>query len=155
MARRFADEICDIFGPGKRDGACGHEEIEMAFVELARATGDQKYLAQAKRFIDVRGHGHISGNNYNQDHKPFVELDEMTGHAVRAVYLTCGAADVYAEIGDAKFLAALEKQWTNMTQRRMYITGGIGSRWEGEAFGNDFELPSDRAYTETCTPSAA
>ena len=117
VAVRFADHICDVFGPGKKPGACGHEEIEMALVELGRVTGEQRYIQQAAHFIDSRGYGRISGLNYHQDHKPFRQLDEMTGHAVRAVYLTCGAADVYAEIGDPQLLSALEKQWQNMTER--------------------------------------
>jgi DUF1680 family protein len=150
VAVRFADHICNVFGPGKKPGACGHEEVEMALVELGRVTGEQKYIQQAAHFIDSRGRGHIGGLSYHQDHKPFSQLDEMIGHAVRAVYLNCGAADVYSETGDAQLLSALEKQWQNMTERRIYVTGGIGSRWEGEAFGKDFELPNDRAYTETC-----
>jgi uncharacterized protein len=150
VAVKLADHICDVFGPEKKPGACGHEEVEMALVELGRVTGEKKYIQQAEHFIEARGHGHIGGTNYYQDHKPFRQLDEMTGHAVRAVYLTCGAADVYAETGEAELLSALDKQWENMTERRMYVTGGIGSRWQGEAFGKDYELPNERAYTETC-----
>jgi DUF1680 family protein len=150
VAVKLADNICSVFGPGKKPGACGHEEVEMALVELGRATNNQQYIQQAGHFIDSRGHGHIGGSNYHQDHKPFRQLDELTGHAVRAIYLLCGAADEYIETGDAELLTAIDKQWRNMTERRMYVTGGIGSRWEGEAFGKDYELPNDRAYTETC-----
>jgi DUF1680 family protein len=153
VARRMADLICKVFGPveeGKRLGTSGHEEIEMALVELARDTGDHKYLRQAQFFLDVRGRGLVGGRDYHQDHKPFRELDRMVGHAVRAVYLNAGAVDVYAETGDGDVLAALERLWRNMIGRQMYISGGIGSRYEGEAFGKDYELPNARAYAESC-----
>jgi len=155
VARRLADNICSVFGPEpKRAGACGHPEIEMGLVELARATGDAQYLAQAQYFLDVRGRGVIGGSPYHQDHKPFREFDRMIGHAVRAVYLNAGAADLYAESGEAAVFAALTRQWQNLTTRQMYISGGIGSRYQGEAFGDDFELPNARAYTETCAAIA-
>jgi DUF1680 family protein len=157
IARRMADNVCSVFGPsetGKRAGTCGHPEVEMGLVELARATGDEKYLAQAQYFLDVRGHGVIGGGPYHQDHKPFRELDRTVGHAVRAVYLNSGAADLFAESGEAAVRTALERMWTNMTTRRMYISGGVGSRYQGEAFGDDFELPNARAYTETCAAIA-
>src|SRR5829696_2428175 len=165
VARRFADHICDTFGPeeeGKRLGTDGHEEIEMALVELFRDTGDRKDLDQAKFFVDVRGrgllggrtyhgiHGLSGGREYHQDHKPLREMREMVGHAVRAVYLNAGAADLYAETGDPTLLEALERLWHNMTTRRMYVSGGIGSRYEDEAYGEDYELPNARAYAETC-----
>lgn len=156
VATRFADHICDTFGPQGREGTCGHEEIEMALVELSRTTGNKRYLEQAQRFIDLRGHGLLGkvdghfGNNYCQDHVPFRDLRDVTGHAVRMMYLDCGAADVYAETGEKALKDAIDAQWHNMTTRRMYVTGGLGSRYEGEAFGKDYELPSDRAYTETC-----
>ncbi|MGH2604392.1 MAG: glycoside hydrolase family 127 protein, partial [Dehalococcoidia bacterium] len=153
VARRFADYICDVLGPaedGKRPGTDGHEEIELAMVELARETGERRYLEQARYFLDARGYGLAGGDEYHQDHKPFRELDAMVGHAVRAVYLNAGAADIYAETGEPALLAALERLWRNMTTRRIYVSGGIGSRYEGEAFGRDFELPNARAYTETC-----
>lgn len=153
VARRFADHICDTFGPeeeGKRPGTDGHEEIEMALVELYRDTGDRRYLDQARYFLDVRGRGLLGGREYHQDHRPFREMDRMVGHAVRAVYLNAGAADLYAETGDPTLLAALERLWHDMTTRRMYVSGGIGSRYEDEAFGEDYELPNDRAYAETC-----
>jgi DUF1680 family protein len=165
VARGFADHICDTFGPeeeGKRLGTDGHEEIEMALVELYRDTGEHKYLDQAMYFVDVRGHGLLSGKTYHgthglpggreyyQDHKPLGEMQEMVGHAVRAVYLNAGATDLYAETGDPTLLEALERLWHNMTTRRMYVSGGIGSRYEDEAFGEDYELPNARAYAETC-----
>ena len=159
VAVRFADHICDVFGPeeqGKRFAVDGHEEIEMSLVELFRATGNRRYLEQARFLIDARGHGSLGRPyglhepSYSQDHEPLREQSEVVGHAVRAMYLYSGAADVYAEMGDPALLAALENLWRNMTTRRMYVSGGLGSRYEGESFGKDFELPNERAYAETC-----
>jgi DUF1680 family protein len=152
-ARRFADLICDVLGPadaGKQPGTDGHPEIEMALVELARETGERRYLAQAQYLLDARGQGLAGGGAYSQDHKPFRELDAAAGHAVRLLYLAAGAADLYAETGKAALLATLERLWQNMVARRMYVTGGLGARYEGESFGEDYELPNTRAYTETC-----
>ncbi|WP_273844035.1 glycoside hydrolase family 127 protein [Rubrobacter calidifluminis] len=153
VARRFADLVCGTFGPqseGKLETADGHEEIEMALVELFRETGEHRYLEQARFFLDVRGRGRVSGSEYHQDHLPFREQQKITGHAVRATYLNAGAADVYAETGDEDILHALERLWHNMVTKRMYVSGGIGSRYEGEAFGKDYELPNERAYAESC-----
>jgi len=158
IARRFADLIVATFGPeaaGKRPGTCGHPEVEMALIELARETGEARYREQAQYFIDVRGRGLIGGRPYHQDHQPFREMERMTGHAVRAAYLNSGAADLYAETGDPALHQALDRLWQNMTTRQMYISGGIGSRHEGEAFGNDYELPNERAYAETCAAIAS
>ncbi|MDP9310642.1 MAG: glycoside hydrolase family 127 protein [Chloroflexota bacterium] len=153
IACRFADHICDTFGPeeeGKRVDVDGHEEVEMALVELARATGNDKYRKQAQFFVDVRGRGVIGGRPYHQDHTPLRELSTMDGHAVRAVYYNTGAADLYAESGEQAVRDALNRMWHNMVTRRMYVSSGIGSRYDWEAFGKDFELPNERAYTETC-----
>jgi DUF1680 family protein len=153
VARRFADHICDTLGPaeeGKQPGTDGHPEIEMALAELARETGDRRYLDQARYLLDVRGRGLAGGDEYRQDHKPYRELDAMVGHAVRILYLNAGAADIYAETGDPTLLATLERLWQNTTTKRMYLTGGLGARHDGEAFGDDYELPNARAYTETC-----
>ncbi|HSH78989.1 MAG TPA: beta-L-arabinofuranosidase domain-containing protein, partial [Herpetosiphonaceae bacterium] len=153
VACRLADHICDTFGPeeeGKQPGTDGHEEIEMALVELARETREARYRHQAQYFLDVRGRGLVGGKPYHQDHRPFRELDRMTGHAVRAVYLNAGATDIYAETGEPALRLALDRLWNNMTTRQMYVSGGIGSRYDGEAFGKDHELPNERAYTETC-----
>ncbi len=153
IARRFADHICDVLGPaedGKQPGTDGHPEIELALVELARDTGDRRYLEQARYLLDVRGQGLAGGDEYRQDHKPYRELDAMVGHAVRIIYLNAGAADIYAETGDPTLLTTLERLWDNTTTRRMYLTGGLGARHDGESFGDDHELPNARAYTETC-----
>lgn len=164
VAVRFADHICDTFGPeaeGKKVAVCGHEEIEMALVELFRVTGDRRYLLQAGFFVDARGHGLLGrpygrhDPSYSQDHRPVREQEDVVGHAVRALYLYSGVADVYAETGEAALLGALRGLWANMTTRRMYVSGGLGSRYEGEAFGEDFELPNGRAYAETCAAIAS
>ena len=150
---RFADLICDTFGPeseGKTPGTDGHEEVELALVELGRATGNKRYIDQALYFLDARGYGLVGGDEYHQDHVPFREASEVVGHAVRQVYLTAGAADIYTEVGDESIKTALDRLWDSMTQRRMYISSGIGSRWDGEAFGRDLELGNERAYTESC-----
>ena len=151
---KLADHLDSVFGDaeGKRLGTCGHEELEMALVELSRATNEPRYLTLAKFMIDARGHkpGIFGNSAYHQDHVPFTEQTEMVGHAVRHLYLCCGAADVALETGDKDYIAALNALWQNFTQKRMYITGGAGARYEGESFGDDYELPNDRAYTETC-----
>jgi DUF1680 family protein len=154
VATRFADHIAQVFGWGKKEQPDGHPEVEMALVELFRETGERRYLELAQFFVDVRGRGHIGGSPYLQDHKPFRELDEVTGHAVRALYLNAGAADLYAETGDETLMAALQRMWRNLTEKRMYVTGGCGARHEGEAFGRDYELPNERAYAETCAAIA-
>lgn len=154
VALRLADHIDATFGPDKRPGTPGHPQVEMALVELYRETNEPRYLRLAQYLLDQRGHGVIGGNPYHQDHKPFRELEEVTGHAVRALYLNCGAADLYAETGEGALIEALDRMWHNMTQRRMYLTGGVGARHEGEAFGGDYELPNERAYAETCAAIA-
>jgi len=154
IAIKFADYIDSVFGPGKKEGTPGHPEIEMALVELYRETGDKKYLNLAKFFIDERGKGIIGGGPYHIDHKPFRELDEIVGHAVRSLYLNCGVADLYMETGDKTLLDALERLWDNLVEKKMYITGGAGAREEGEAFGENYELPNETAYAETCASIA-
>ena len=156
VACRLADCLDNTFGPDKRPGACGHEEAEMALVELYRETGEARYLQLARFFVEQRGQkpGLFGNSAYYQDHAPFTAQTELVGHAVRHLYLACGAADVAAETGDEAYVRALEMLWRSLTQRRMYVTGGAGSRYEGEAFGSDYELPNDRAYTETCAAIA-
>jgi len=154
VAIRYADYIAGIFGPDKRHGVPGHEEIELALVKLSQAAGDRKYLDLAKFFLDIRGRvsekrPKISGPN-SQDHEPVTEQSEPTGHAVRAMYLYSGMADVAAATGDEAYVKALDRLWVNTVQRKMYITGAIGSTRHGEAFGANYELPNASAYGETC-----
>ncbi|MEM3028436.1 MAG: glycoside hydrolase family 127 protein, partial [Candidatus Bathyarchaeia archaeon] len=151
---RFADHISEIFGPGKRPGTCGHPEIEMALVELYRTTGRKAYLDLAQFFLDQRGKGLLGGSAYFIDHKPFKELTEIVGHAVRSLYLNCGATDIYMETGDRELWETLLRLWNSLTFRKIYVTGGAGARREGEAFGIDYELPSAQAYAETCAAVA-
>jgi hypothetical protein len=155
VARRLADHIASVFGPGKREGACGHPEIEMALVELYRATGDETYLKSAQFFIDQRGRKKMrglgaNGPEYHQDHVPVREAGEVAGHAVRQMYLAAGVADLYMETGEQALLEAVQRLWRDMTGTKMYVTGGVGSRYDGEAFGEAYELPSDQCYCETC-----
>ncbi|MEM4461528.1 MAG: glycoside hydrolase family 127 protein [Candidatus Bathyarchaeia archaeon] len=154
-AIRFADNIYDTFVAKGFRCVDGHPEVEMALVELYRTIRDSRYLDLACFFIDNRGLGLIGGSPYHIDHKPFRELSEIVGHAVRALYLNCGATDVYMEIGDDRIWEALQRLWRSMVYRKMYITGGVGSRYEGEAFGDDYELPNYRAYSETCAAIAS
>ena len=154
VARRAADNVCDTFGPDGVDGLCGHAEIEPALVELARVTGDDRYLAQAALFVERRGHGRLGdvewGREYFQDDVPVRQASVLRGHAVRANYLASGAVDVAVETGDADLLTAVRDQWRAAVARRTYVTGGQGSRHQDEAFGDDWVLPPDRAYSETC-----
>ncbi|MBC7320526.1 glycoside hydrolase family 127 protein [bacterium] len=154
VAIKLADYLNRLFGPGRREGTPGHPEIEMALIELYRETNDKKYLNLAKFFIDERGKGIIGGSSYHIDHKPFRELDEVVGHAVRSLYLNSGATDLYIETGEKELLDALERLWDNLVTKKMYVTGGAGARKEGEAFGENYELPNETAYAETCASIA-
>jgi uncharacterized protein len=152
VAVRYADYIDTVFGPTKRQGCCGHEEIELALVKLYQATDRQKYLDLANYFIDVRGNKSqrpIWGIYY-QDHRPVRDQREIGGHAVRAMYLYCATADVAAYTGDRRLIEALHALWRDVVSQKMYVTGGIGARRQGEAFGDAYELPNDTAYCETC-----
>ncbi|HUC25511.1 MAG TPA: beta-L-arabinofuranosidase domain-containing protein [Streptosporangiaceae bacterium] len=150
----LADHICRVFGPDGIQAVCGHPEIEAALVELYRVTGEHRYLEQAVLFVARRGHGTLETGEvtsaYFVDDVPVRDADVLRGHAVRALYLAAGAVDVAIESGDAELLTALRAQWRSTVSRRTYLTGGMGSRHEGESFGEDFELPADRAYSETC-----
>jgi DUF1680 family protein len=154
VALRLADHICRTFGRSQVEGTSGHPEIEMALVELYRTTQEPKYLDQAAVFIDRRGRGLLGGSEYLLDHKPFRELDRLVGHAVRALYLCAGAADLSLETGENQLVSRLETLWHNMVTQHMYITGGVGSRYEGETFGLPYELPNARSYAETCAAIA-
>ena len=159
VARRLADHVYAEFGPQGRVAVCGHPEIEMALVELSRATGERRYLEAARLFVERRGTGtlgpHPFGQQYFQDDLPVRAATTLRGHAVRALYLASGALDVATETGDGALAAAVRQQWASTVARRMYITGGVGSHHQDEAFGDDFELPADRAYAETCAGIAS
>lgn len=159
VAVRLADLICDVFSDDGIRSVCGHPEVEMALVELGRVTGDRRYIEQARLFVERRGTGVLHdiewGRSYFQDDIPVRDAEVMRGHAVRANYLASGAADVATELGDTDMLHRLRRQWTRTIARRTYITGGQGSHHQDEAFGEDFELPSDRAYSETCAAIAS
>ncbi len=174
---KFADHLMSILGPGKRLGYCGHEEIELALIRLSNATGDKKYREFARWMVEMRGHrpsplgaemmdpeilaispwmntlllneGEYSGE-YNQDHKPIREHDDVVGHAVRAMYLYIAAADLADGLEDAQLEEALTRCWNNLVQKRMYVTGGIGPSSKNEGFTTDFDLPNMSAYAETC-----
>jgi DUF1680 family protein len=156
VAIKIADHLVATFGDG--DGQIvdvdGHPVIEMALVELYRETGTAAYLDLAKWFVEARGHGIIQEHGheptYFSDRVPVREATTVEGHSVRAVYLAAGAADVALETGDTELLDALKRQFEHMWSTKTYITGGLGSRWDGEAFGDEYELPPDRAYAETC-----
>ena len=159
VARSAADHVCATFGPGGLQGVCGHPEIELGLAELGRATGEHRYLAQAALFVDRRGRHTLAdiewGRSYFQDDVPFRDADSLRGHAVRALYLTAGAVDVAVENADDELLSAAIRQWRHTVARRTYITGGMGSRHQDEGFGEDFSLPPDRAYSETCAGVAS
>ncbi len=159
VAVRAADHVCREFGPDGNPGVCGHPEIETALVELSRVTGERRYLDQARLFVERRGHGVLGdielGAAYYQDDVPVREATVFAGHAVRALYLAAGAADVADETGDDGLLDAVVGQARTTLARRTYLTGGMGAHHEGESFGQDFELPPDRAYSETCAGIAS
>jgi DUF1680 family protein len=155
IAGRFVDYIHSVFGPGRRETTDGHAEIEMALVELYRETGERRHLDLAAFFLEQRGRGRIGPNRHDspaafQDRVPLREAATVEGHAVRALYLTTGAADVYLETGDAALLQTLTRQWEDMVEGKLYLTGGVGARHLAESFGHPYELPSDLAYSETC-----
>ena len=174
VARKAADLFDRTFGPGETQLKCipGHEEIELALVRLFRATGERRYLNLAKFFLETRGKGTqlIDGvpcgedgtplpqEGYGrmnlQDHLPVVQQREAKGHAVRAGYLYCGMADVAALTGEKAYLEAISAIWENVVSRKLHLTGGVGARRTGEAFGADYELPNESAYLETCAAIA-
>ncbi|MCD8268938.1 MAG: glycoside hydrolase family 127 protein [Parabacteroides sp.] len=155
---RMADHMMSLFGPGKRDWVPGHEEIELALVKLYQTTKDQKYLDFANWLLEERGHGHGSKGDeghwdpsYYQDVQPVRELTDISGHAVRCMYLYCGMADVAALKKDTGYVETLDRLWDDVVLRNMYVTGGIGSSKHNEGFTEDYDLPNLDAYCETCT----
>ena len=166
VALRLANHIVNVFNPNNLIAVDGHPEIEMAMVELYRESRDVRFLEEAVFQIENRGRGILknfrmpgswdAGDEYFIDHKPLKDLREVPAgvHAVRFLYLMSGATDVYMETGDKALWEALSSLWVDLTSTRMYITGGVGSRYEGESIGEPYELPNDRAYSETCAAVA-
>lgn len=151
IAIKYADCVCNEIGPNPGQEVCvpGHQIAEMALAKLYLVTGDQKYLDQAKFFLDKRGYT-TRKDEYSQAHKPVIEQDEAVGHAVRAAYMYSGMADVAALTGDTSYINAIDRIWDNIVSKKYYITGGIGATNHGEAFGKNYELPNMSAYCETC-----
>ncbi len=150
-------------GPGQRRGFPGHQEIEIGLAKLYRATGNRAYLDLAKFFLDERGHyfggerhapddpfAVYDSDEYLQNHKPVLEQDAAVGHAVRAMYMYSGMADVAALGGHPDYVSAIDRLWLDVAGRKQYLTGGVGARSGSEAFGDAYELPNAEAYTETC-----
>ncbi len=158
VATRFADLLVNRF-LGTKGGLDGHPIVETALVELYRQTGTDNYLQLARQFVDQRGYGLIGdsgfGTRYLQDHLPVRESPTEVGHVVRALYLESGVADVAIETGDDALLATSVTRWHDMVATKTALTGGNGSRHSGEAFGDAYELPPDRAYNETCAAIAS
>ena len=158
VAIKNADLVCKTFGPneGQIHRPGGHPIIEMALCKLYKVTGNKKYLEGAKYFVDETGRctdGHRP-SEYSQDHMPILQQEEIVGHAVRAGYLYSGVADVAALTGDKAYQETLERIWENMSSKKLFITGGIGSRPQGEGFGPNYELNNHTAYCETCAAIA-
>lgn len=177
VAIRWADHVMSVFGPGLRKGTCGHEEVELALLKLAKATGQSKYAEFARWLVEIRGtrpspfedelndpeaynlspagmplllkDGAYSGE-YLQDHAPIREHDSVVGHAVRAMYLYIAATELAQDANDQALESALVNCWDSLTLRRMYITGGIGPSGSNEGFTHDYDLPNHSAYAETC-----
>lgn len=152
VAVNAAEMVDSLFGQGKRRDVPGHEEIETALVRMFEATGNMRYLDLARFFIDERGNasGHRLMGPFHQDHLPVREQEVAVGQAPRALYLFSGMADVYFHDPESGYLQALEKLWRDVVHRKIYITGGIGSRHENEGFGEPYDLPNATAYCEPC-----
>jgi hypothetical protein len=170
VVRRYADYIDTVFGPkpGRRRGYCGHPEIELALVKLARFTGERRYLELARFFVDERGRDphyfdqearargedpaaqYYGTYEYSQSHAPVREQRRVVGHAVRAMYLYSAMADLAGEFADDAMMSACEALWTDLTTRRLYVTGGLGPSARNEGFTTDYDLPNESAYAETC-----
>lgn len=168
VMEKMADNIAAHIGPGKIEGVPGHPEVEIGLMRMYHTTGKEKYRNMAQYFIDRRGqdpdwfqkerqrrdwehyHANPADTKYNQSFAPVRQQKEAVGHAVRAVYLYTAMADLAASIGDESLLLACETLWENITKKRMYVTGSIGSTVAGEAFTIDYDLPNDTAYAETC-----
>ena len=155
---RMVEHMMSLFGPGKRHWVTGHQELELALVKVYQVTDDKRFLDFSHWLLEERGHGYAHGYTwtdwkdtaYAQDIKPVSLTTQITGHAVRAMYLYTGAADVAAYTGDEGYLKAMNTVWDDVVERNMYITGGIGSSGSNEGFSKDYDLPNERAYCETC-----
>jgi len=155
---KWADQFDALFGPGKRDWVTGHQELELALVKLYKVTKNKKYLNLADWLLSERGKKLAKGYTwtdwkdtaYAQDVLPVKQQTQITGHAVRAMYMYTGAADVAAQTGDVDYMKAMRNVWEDVVYRNMYITGGIGSAGSNEGFSNDYDLPNEQAYCETC-----
>jgi uncharacterized protein len=163
IALKNADLVCSVFGPDKKHVAPGHEIVEMGLVKLYRITGKPEYLSTAKYFIEERGHfnGYDAKNDnpwksgaYFQDDVPVTLQTEAEGHAVRAGYLYSAVADIAALTGDDSLLNAIDKIWSNMVEKKIYVQGSVGAIGDGERYGKNFELPNATAYNETCAAIA-
>jgi len=161
VALKNADLVDSVFGPGKKHDVPGHQEIEMGLVKLYGVSGDERYLELAKFFLDERGRhqarppqSNFDEPGYMQDHLPVTEQEEAVGHSVRALYMYSGMADVAALTGEQSYLDAIDRIWRNVVGKKLYITGGLGARHHGEAFGANYELPNATAYNETCAAIA-
>lgn len=162
IAIKNADLLVNTFGPDKRKDTPGHQVVEMGLAKLYRTTAKIEYLELARFFLDQRGKPHDSepyaegsfamynADFYKQDHLPVKEQTEAWGHAVRAVYMYSGIADVASLLDDKEYQNAIDKIWNNVVSKKIYLTGGVGSRHTTEAFGEDYELPNASAYNETC-----
>lgn len=158
VAIRFADHFDNLFGPNKKHWVTGHQELELALVKLYKTTNNKKYLLLSHWLLEERGHKFARGYTwtdwkdtaYAQDVVPVREQKEITGHAVRAMYMYSGAADVAALTGDEGYMTAMNTVWEDVVHRNMYITGGIGSSGNNEGFSIDYDLPNEQAYCETC-----
>ncbi len=170
IMERYLDHIATVLGTGdgQKRGYPGHEELELALMSLYRVTENRKWLDLAKYFIDERGRqphffeqeakergetvnpGPSSTHEYNQSHLPVREQDKVVGHAVRAMYLYSGMADVAMETGDDSLRTALDRLWDDLTSKRLYLTGGMGPSKENEGFTADYDFPNDTVYAETC-----
>lgn len=158
VAIKNADLICEVFGPDEEQKhvPSGHPIVEMGLAKMYKVTGNQKYLELAKYFVEETGRGTDGHrlNAYSQDHMPILQQEEIVGHAVRAGYLYSGVADVASLTNDTAYCNALNRIWDNMASKKLYITGGVGSRPQGEGFGPEYELHNHTAYCETCASIA-
>ncbi len=157
VAIKNANLLVNNFGPNKLTKPPGHQIVETGLIKLYHITQNTKYLELAKFFLDVRGDSttHKLYGEYNQDHMPVIKQTEAVGHAVRALYMYAGMTDIAAIYKDKDYLNAVNTIWENVVNKKMYITGGLGSRHEGESFGDNYELPNLTAYNETCAAIAS